>query len=142
MGLAAKKSSRQQEKQATTPASGLRNELIETAEKAAKGGNTDEAIYHFLGVFILDASMANHASGPSSEGGDTKKPLASWMCDEDLFETISKLAKKKYGTEMTKLWVAFADVHQEMQTLIAPITQPLDLGTSLKYFREAFPKKK
>ena len=124
MGRAAKKSAKMPDEgvaAGSSPAAALRAELCDAARKAAKSAQAEEALHHFIAVFILDANLASN----------------ELTHDEDVLSQIKKIAKKSFGDERTKLWISFADVHQEMVGLLTPLTKPLDLGPCLQIFRDA-----
>lgn len=140
MGAAAKRSKQEPEVAALTPGAALRAELYDTAKKAAKAGQVDDAIYHFIAVFILDISLSWNAEATVGDGKTAASAPQKYQYDPETIVQIRKLAKKRYGDQLPKLWVAFADVQQEMLSLLAPLTKALDLGTSLQCLKESLNK--
>lgn len=138
MGRAAKKSSKTPDEgvgAADSPAAALRAELFDAARKASKSAEGEEALHHFIAVFILDANLsAVRNSNPQSTLQESGRTATH---DEEVLSQIQKITKKAFGDERTKLWIAFADVHQEMVELLTPLTKPLELGPCLQIFRNA-----
>lgn len=123
-----------------SPGEVLRRELLDVGKKSAKAGKLDEAIHHYLGAIILDTNLAlaTSNSAPSPTLSVVGSPAIK--VSTDLLDQVRKLAIKAFGSDQRKLLVAFADVHAEINDLIAPIAKPIDLKTALSLFRAALEK--
>ena len=102
MGRAAKKSAKMPDEgvaAGSSPAAALRAELCDAARKAAKSAQAEEALHHFIAVFILDANLASN----------------ELTHDEDVLSQIKKIAK---NTKITKKHPAAPQEAARGQTVI------------------------